>query len=290
METENASTNENTSTNKDTLDRLGKIATILIAVFTAITAYFTNSLTTKINSIKAVQEEGTAVSSLIKDLTTETNSTIKYDYAFLALERYLRNTDPDGELKPQDKEMLIGFAQTLILERINNFKGDTTTVINRILIPQRFLEKNDTVAYEKTQLELLNRNSKIELPSTVITASDSLAKYNPIAQSIDPNKDKSINLVIKKVCYIQYSNSAKKKDVEELQNKLKAKDWVAPGIENVKGTYKNTIRYFHAEDESVANAAKEVLGSGFKLLRVYNFEEKVPNNQIEVWINNNQEK
>lgn len=278
---------ENNKPNKDLFDKLGTVSTILIAVFTAFTAYHTNNLTNKINSIKAVQEEGTAVSGLIKDLTTETKSTLKYDYAFLALERYLRNTDPDGVLKPQDKEMLVGFAQTLILERINNSNSDSINMINRILIPQRFLEKNDTTALKLTQLELLNRNNKIVLPTTRITKSDSLFKYAPISQSVDPNKEKSIAMVVKKVCYIQYANASKKKEVEVIQSLFKANDWVAPGIENVKGDYKNTIRYFHDEDESVARKTNQLLGNGFYVLRVRNFENKVPNNQIEIWINNN---
>jgi len=272
---------------KDLLEQLGTFSTILIAVFTAFTAYHTNNLTGKLSTIKAIQDEGVSVSGLIRDLTTETNSTVKYDYAFLALERYLRNTNTDGKLKPQDKEMLVGFAQTLILERINYLGKDSNSSVNRILIPQRFLEKNDTIALKNTQHELVNRNNKIILPLNTIKASDSLFKYAPISQSIDPNKEKSIAMVVKKVCYIQYASASKREEIEELQNKIKENEWVVPGIEIVKGQYNNTIRYFHEEDQSLANSLNELLGYKFRILRVHNFEKKVPHNQIEVWVNNN---
>ena len=267
---------------KETLDKLSVLATTLIAVFTAFTAFNTNKLTGKVQSLKATQEEGTAVSNLIEKLSADNISTVKYDYAFLSLERYLRNTNEDGELKPQDKNMLVGFAQSLIYDRINNNQDTTANVINRILIPKRFLQKNDTLVLQEIQLELSKKFKK-----TIALYNDRADNLNatpPIYQTTDSIRSKSVSLILSKIAYIQYGDKSKKELALQAQQKLKNQSWIAPGIEKVDGDYKSTIRYFHDEDRFLANQANEALDGKFTLLRIFHFDKKVPKGQIEVWI------
>ncbi len=272
---------------KDFLSTFNTIVIIVTSIIASYTAFRTNALSYKINNLKATTEEGKTVSKLIDKFSGESISPQTFDFSFLSLERYLRNTTEDGSLKPQDKEMLVGFAQSIIYERIFKNTSNSDDVINKILIPRRFLEQNDTLVLKEIQSKLIGNNNKVVVPDQVIKATDSLFKFAPISQSIDSIKAKSISVILKRVAYIQYSNRDKKNNIVEIQAKFKSNDWVAPGIENVKGVYKNTIRYFHEEDKTYANQANNLLENKFILLRVYNFESKVPKGQIEIWINNN---
>lgn len=270
---------------KDLWDKLGSIASTVTAVMTVIITIWTNNLSNKLDNFKATTEEGKTVSDLIKELSTDNKSTIKYDYAFLSLERYLRNIG-NGDLKPQDKAMLVGFATALINDRIYNNTDTTRSAINRITIPEKFLKDNDSLGFQKLGIDFTNQNKIAKLPEK-IKPEDSLSAFEPVSQPVKSIQARSINLIFKKIVYIQYSNLKNKDQALEIQQKFKLKEWVTPNIDNVPGVYKNTIRYFHNEDYSSAKEAQEVLGNKYKLLRVYNFESKVPKGQIEVWINNN---
>ena len=272
---------------KDFLNTFNTIVLILISIVTAFTAYRTSTLTDKINNIKAVTEEGQAVSELIDKFSKDSLPTITFDFSFLSLERYLRNTTDDGSLKPQDRAMLVGFAQSIIYDRVFKNTSNSDDIINKILVPKRFLEQNDTMILKEIQSKLISNNNKIIVPTQEIKATDSLYIFQPISQSIDTIQAKSISLILKKVAYIQYSNRNKKNEIIEIQKKLKLKNWIVPGLENVKGAYKNTIRYFHEEDKAMANQANELLDNKFYPQPVRNFESKVPKGQIEIWINNN---
>ncbi len=273
--------------NKSYLTNFNTIVTVIISIITAYTAYRTSELTDKINNLKAVTEEGKTVCELIEKFSKDSIPVITSDFSFLSLERYLRNTTDDGSLKPQDRSMLAGFAQSIIYDRIFKNKSNSDEIISKILIPTRFLEQNDTLLLEEIKSKFTSNNNIVIVPTQVIKATDSMFKFQPISQSIDTLKAKSISLILKKVAYIQYSNQNKKNDVLAIQTKFRSNDWIAPGIENVKGNYKNTIRYFHDEDKGLADKSNELLGNKYYSLRVYGFEQKVPKGQIEIWINNN---
>lgn len=264
---------------KETLDKLQIISTSLIAVFTAITAFYTTNLSSKLENFKAVSQEGKTVSELVNTLS-DTKLTVKYDYAFLSLERYLRNIN-NGELKPQDKTMLVGFAQTLIYDRINN-NDDANNVTQRILIPRDFLEKNDTIVLSRIKQDLNEKYQKRVPPPDQFNPN--LVSVEPVAQTIDTSKSKTISLILNKVCYIQYAGNAQKDTAAKMQQELKANSWLVPGIEKVGGNYSNTIRYFHDEDQYLAIRAKELLGGNYMAKRIYNYENKAPKGQIEIWI------
>lgn len=269
---------------KDFLTTFNTIVLILTSILTAFTAYRTSTLNDKINNLKAVSEEGKTISAQIEKLTTDTTSTLKYDYAFLTLERYLKNTSEDGKLKPQDKEMLIGFAQSLILDRINSKKAISDKDKNKLLIPKQFLQKNDTVALNKLGYLLEDKNKTSNYPTTAVTSP--LASAPPVSQIVNLEKSKSISLVLNKVVYLQYSNGDKIDDVKLIQNNLKDKGWISPRSDLVKGTYSNVIKFFHSEDRDLAFEIKKTIGEQFRIVEVKNFEKKVPVGQLEVWINN----
>jgi hypothetical protein len=269
---------------KDFLTIFNTIVLTVTSIVTAFTAYRTSTLNDKINNLKAVSQEGQTISAQIEKLTTDTTSTLKYDYAFLTLERYLKNTSEDGKLKPQDKEMLIGFAQSLILDRINSKKAISDKDKNKLLIPKQFLQKNDTVALNKLGYLLEDKNKTPNYPTTAVTSP--LASAPPVSQIVNLEKSKSISLVLNKVVYLQYSNGDKIDDVKLIQKNLKDKGWISSRSDLVKGTYSNVIKFFHSEDRELAFEIKKTIGEQFRIVEVKNFEKKVPVGQLEVWINN----
>jgi hypothetical protein len=269
---------------KDFLSTFNTFILIITSIVTSYTAYRTSALNDKINNLKAISEEGHTVSTLIKDFSDDSKSTVKYDYAFLSLERYLRNTNADGELKPQDKTMLIGFAQTLIYDRFNN-QDKSKALDDKILIPTEFIEKNDSALYLKIMQKVHEDQQKKVLPTGNVGAS--LTKVEPISQNIDTAKSKLINIILKKVVYIQYADDNMKAIALDFQKKIKSKSWNAPDIEKIPGDYSNTIRYFYDDDQYFAKEVKEVLGTSYTITKITGFEGKAPKGQIEVWINTN---
>jgi molybdopterin converting factor small subunit len=273
---------------KDFLGTFNTIVIILTSIVAAFTAYRTTTLSDKISNIKAVTEEGKTVSELIDKFSKDSIPNRAFDFAFLSLERYLKNTTDDGSLKPQDKEMLVGFAQSIIYDRIFNNKKKSNVAINQILIPKKFLQLNAKEVLKEIEIELSTKNNKIIIPTHVIKEKDSLYIFNPVSMPIDDIKAKAISLILKKVVFIQYSEKNNENEVTKIQNLLKKTGWLTPSIENVPGNFKNTIRYFHDEDRIYANELNQNLKKKYVLLRVYNFESKVPNGQLEVWLNNKQ--
>lgn len=267
---------------KDFLSTFNTVVLIVTSIITAFTAYRTSTLNDKINNLKAVSEEGRTISSQIEKLTADTISTLKYDYAFLTLERYLKNTSEDGQLKPQDKEMLVGFAQSLILDRINSKKAISEKDKSKLLIPKQFLEKNDTLTLNQLAYLLENKNKVSIYPTEVVNSS--IASAQPVSQIVNLEKSKSISLILKKVVYIQYSDKINNDEVNAIQKSLKDKGWISPRSEFVKGNYSNVIKYFHSEDRDLAYEIKNIIGDQFRIVQVRKFENKVPKGQLEVWI------
>lgn len=275
---------------RDKWDKLSLIGTFIsstvVVIFTSVTAWYGGQITRQLENYKAVQQEGIAVSSLIKELTKDTTSTIKYDYAFLSLERYLKNTNEGVTLKPQDKEMLVGFAQSLILDRYSSNKPISEKDQARILIPSQFLEKNDPATLQNIKYILESKSKSPNYPVDKIADEKTLQSNAPVSQTTNINKTNSIGLIIKKIAYIQYTNPKNVNYIKTLQNNLKSKQWIAPKLELVNGSYSNIIKYFHPEDLDLAEEAKQVLGNNFKIVSNLQYQDKVAKGQIEIWVNN----
>ena len=280
--------------NKDFWDKLGTIGTFvsstLIVIFTTIVTIHTNKLSNQIEEFKVAMDENKMINDLVKNISFDTTSNVKYDFALLALERYLKNTNTDGTLKDQDKEMLVGFAQSLILDRNSFTKNISEKDQYRILIPKEFLEKYDTSRLQLIQNILASKNKKAIYPNDSLEGNNQeLKNIGPVSQVSDTTLSNSIGIILKKMLYIQYSNPDKFKEVEQIRQIFKDNKWLTPGMECVKGTYDNIIKYFHIEDREIANEANSLMGGKYRVIAIHNpkYENLVPKGQIEIWISNN---
>jgi len=280
--------------NKDFWDKLGVIGTFLsstlIVVFTTVVTMRTNQLSHEVEEFKTVMEENKMIGGLVMEISKDTTSTVKYDFALLALERYLRNASDDGNLKSQDKDMLVGFAQSLILDRKILHDDISDKNSNRILIPQAFLEKYDSIKYRVTMNTVAGTDKSSNLPDdSAKNTTSEVVQYAPVSQLTDTTQSNTISLLIKKMVYIQFSNDNDRKEVEGIQQKFISSKWIAPGIQQVSGSYTNMIKYFHDEDEDIANEANVLLGNKYKIIPSISpkYQKLVPKGQIEIWIADN---
>ncbi|HEY2725655.1 MAG TPA: LytR C-terminal domain-containing protein [Parafilimonas sp.] len=276
--------------NKDLWDKIGVIASfiqiVVIGAFTAVVSFYSAKMTNKLNFYKGGMDENQMISKLVTDLTNnDSGSHVKTDFALLSLERYLKSSQ-DGNLKSYDEDMLSGFAQSIILDRIlkQSKSEDSDMKQNEILIESDFLKKNDTTGYAR----ILNIISSKEKQSHYPAIAKNIDTSAPVNQVSDVAKTQTISLIFSKTCYIQYSNPGSKNLAESFQDKLNAKGWNVPKIQRVQGSYSTLIKYFHSEDVDNATTLKETLGlpANTRIIQVNGFESKVPLGQLEVWIGN----
>lgn len=272
---------------RDFWDKLGIIGTFLsstiIVAFSSIVTCSTNRLSNKIEEFKTSMDENKMINELVKEISNDSSSTIRGDFTLLALERYLLNSGKDTVLKLQDRNMLVGFAQSLILDRENNFEND----LNMILIPQEFLARYDSARLKLVNNILAKKSKKTILPAENLAINDSnLRETEPISQISDATQSKMMSIILKKVAYIQYSNLEKQNEIKTIQKKLVDNKWIAPGIEYVKGNYSNTIKYFHDEDSEIAYEANKILDNKFDVIPITSSKMKklAPKGQIEIWV------
>ena len=280
--------------NKDFWDKLGVIGTFLsttvLVIFSTLVTMQTNKLSHQVEEFKTQMQENTMISQLVTQISKDTSSNVKFDFALLALERYLRNASPDGKLKSQDKDMLVGFAQSLILDRKFSFSDVSENNTDRILIPLEFLDKYDSTKKKATGITV-NDNNKIKVTpaDSLNNSSEAITQAPPVSQLTDTSQSNIISLLIKKMVYIQFANRDKRKNAQDIQQTFIKNNWVAPGIEHVNGSYANIIKYFHYEDEALAIEANSLLGNKFKITPsiTRKYQKLVPKGQIEIWIANN---
>lgn len=274
---------------KDIWDKLGVISTFLsstlIVIFTTLVTYYTAALSNKVETFEKKIDENKMIGELIKDLNkneTEAGS-IKSDFTLLTLERYLRNNNENGELCIQDKEMLVGFAESLILNNKKSIVIDKDEISYKI--PRDFLNKYDTVKWNKiVNLYGIDKTKSVYPVNSV--SNDIIIKQQPVSQVVDTVKSSEISSILKKIVYIQYSSKIDLKKAEDLRNKFKNNEWAAPRIDKVKGNFNNIIKFFHPEDEGIAQEANKLLDNKFKIIRSISakYQRLVPKGQIEVWV------
>lgn len=273
--------------NKDAWDKVSVIATfiqiVVIGGFTVLVSFYTARMSNKLDMYKSGLDENEMIAKLVTELTNDTTSTLKTDFALLSLERYLKSSQ-QGELKIYDKEMLTGFAQSIILNRfLNTSKANTDTGLNQIFIESKFLQKTDSVAYVNVLAIISNGQKRTEYPKQVI---GDVAALQPINQVTDEANTQAISLLFNKTCYIQYASPALKSKAEDIRKVLLTKKWYAPGLEYVAGSYKNYVKYFHAEDADLANNVRDIAGNNTSTILIQGFQSKIPKGQLEIWIGN----
>jgi hypothetical protein len=266
--------------NKDFWDKLGIIATfiqiVVIGAFTAVVSLYTARMNNKLDTYKTGMDESGMIQKLVMDLSTEDSSNVKTDFALLSLERYLRSSK-QGELQDYDKNMLCGFAESIIWDRIRKKKNE-----NEILIPIQFLSNNDTLREKELLSKIKGSETQTTHPDKV---NDSLINVKPVNQVNDTGSMKAISFLFNKTCYIQYADMTLKDTAEKFRKKLVAKGWYAPGIEYVEGNYKTSIRYFHPEDNGLVASLQDLFENNNVITSpIYKFGSRVPKGQVEVWI------
>ena len=230
-------------------------------------------------------EESKIIQSLIEDLTTKQEES-RNDVALLSLEKYLLSKD--NENNENDKMYIKEVAATILRQRMH----DDSSFSLESSIPYRMLNKYDSVAatavfteYSQSKRDT-SRYLKIQGPLTARTVDT----IQPIIQSRNATEANIISSFNKRICYIQYNNQQNVDAVRGFQTMLKSKTWIAPGIDYVEGDYKNTIKYFNAEDkalaERAASLAQQSFRSSFQIVPILSSKYKVPKGQIEVWVNN----
>ena len=276
--------------NKDIWDKLGAIGTFLsttvLVVFTSLVGYQTSILSDKVATFEKRIDENKMISDLIEKITLDTimKSTIKSDLTLLTLERYLRNNTEGGNLTFQDKEMLVGFAESLIL---NTKKTGINKEELSYKVPRDFLIKYDTIKWNNiVSLYGVGKTNSIYPENLVYNST--IKNQQPVSQVTDTLKSELITSILKKIVYIQYAPSIDIKNVENIQQNFKDNQWAAPRIDRVKGKFSNTIKYFHPEDEGLAIEAGKLLNNGYIIVPSINskYQKLVPKGQIEVWASN----
>ncbi|OHT43968.1 hypothetical protein [Flavobacterium tructae] len=274
--------------NKNIWEKLGTIGTFLsttvLTIFTAIVGYQTSVMSDKVATFEKRINENRMISELIEKFETSMKGTIKSDLALLTLERYLRNNTEGGVLAVQDREMLVGFAESLIL---NTKKNDINIKELSYKVPRDFLMKydlkrwNDIVAkYGPIKTDYIGSKQNV---------SDSTITYQqPVYQVADTQKATLVTSILDKIVYIQYESDVEIKKVEKMQQIFKDNQWAAPGIDKVNGKFSNIIKYFHPEDERLAKEANKILEGKYKIVNSITpkYQKLVPKGQIEVWTSN----
>lgn len=273
--------------NKDIWDKVGIIATfiqiVILGGFSVFISFYTAKMTNQLNTFKSGMDENTMIAKLVGDLTTDTSTNVKTDFALLALERYLKSSG-DNKLEEYDIDMLTGFAQSIILERFFNKNGQfsTSEKLNEIFIESNFLQRTDSVAYNEV-LALINSAEKVTSYPKLVERNINTVK--PVNQAINSTNVKALGILFKKTCYIQYADANAKSAAEVLEKNLTSKSWNVPAVKYVPGNYGTIVRYFHPEDLELAKKVEKALNkSGVTMLLVSGYESSVPKGQLETWI------
>lgn len=271
---------------KDNWDKMGVVGTFLsstlIVIFTTLVTFQTSVLSNKVDAFEQKIDENRMIGELVKDLSDTTASTLKTDFALLALERYMRNNNEKSELCMQDKEMLTGFAESIIL---NYKKSDLTRPLElQTKIPKDFLFRyKDTAKWNNIVAVIYPKSeTTVDLSKTTVT---DIAKTAPVSTVSDTTKSAEISSILKKIVYIQYAKGIGRDGAENLQKTFTANKWAAPGIEKVGGNYHNIIKYFHPEDKAYADQANKLLNDQYVIVNAASpkYQRIVPKGQIEVW-------
>jgi hypothetical protein len=263
---------------KDRWDKLDVLSKLVSGVLLAAIA-----LVVKLgaDNIASSLQTGQLVQSLIADLTTKDEKT-RQDVALMALddtvgdrkaglvcniaERIFRDRDESNSAAPFDEKQS---------------QGSTAFATIDHRCPERA---------EKIRAELLKAGeggeSRKQLRSDPDSSRSSEKQVAPEAQLLAR--------AFKKIVYIQFKNEVNRQFAQDLQNALAQQGFTAPGVERVAAEFPTSIRFFHAEDQVLAEQARQVTetflrGRGYRPdVRIDNLSGskfRVPTGQVEAWIN-----
>lgn len=268
---------------QSTKDLLGLVVPALQLLMLGI---LTALITFNIDKFKAGIDESVMINELVKDLSKDSiKSNIKSDFVLLSLERYLKRSH-NGDLKDYDKEMLVGFAKSIIINQLSSSdtRGDQKT--NNMRIPKEILHRYDSTNYNSfisTVYDEILKETKIDTIEL-----KNMSSATPVRQMINPQKSTLLNILIPKSVYFQYNDPDKVLSVDSIRLVFQNKKWNAPSLELVKTDFENSIRYFHTEDYKLVEETVKTLNDcklkDFKVIHLTKYQN-VPKGQIEIWIN-----
>jgi hypothetical protein len=232
-------------------------------------------------------DESKIIQSLIEDLTTK-QAESRNDVALLSLEKYLMS-DSNNKNFQINKAYITEVSETILRQRIQEDSSLTleSSIPFKILNKYNKAEANIVLTEDgDNKRDASNSNLKEKGP----LSDSAVTNLQPIIQSKNATEANVISSFNKKICYIQYNNSAGEDKIRDFQNALKTKEWVAPGIDYVAGNYNNIVKYFNDEDktlaEKAATIAKAYFNNDFQVVAILSSKYKVPKGQLEIWINN----
>jgi len=230
------------------------------------------------DKIAQANQESQIIQKLIEDLTAE-KATTRNDIALMTLEHYLLKENAN-RLDDNNRKFLSNIAESILSERL--MQDSALRSENQFSI--QVLKEYDTIRYKQFYTDLQLRKIKDNTPRDSVT--DPI-KRTPIGNST-PEEATAIKTINKKLVYIQFADSTKQPAIQKLQAVCNKKGWSAPGIEKVRGSYHNTIKYFNQQDSTYAknikHIADSVLQTSFKIVPVISTKYNVPVGQAEIWI------
>jgi hypothetical protein len=257
----------------DRLDVLGKFtSSVLLAAIALL-------LKSGSDKISYSLQKGDLVRNLIADLTTQDSRT-RQDIALIALNRSVGSQEED--------ELLVSeIAERLFLD----LRGPDTAADES--------QSLGSIAFRV--LEHRNPRRAAALREQILAVRDSITRAtlrsqpdtSALAAAATPAQARLLARAFSNVIYIQYRNAADSDFAEQLRTAIAGQGFHAPGIERVEGNFRNWIRYFHAEDQPLADSIASLTRTFFAErgrpldLKIQNLGGRgfqAQRGQIELWI------
>lgn len=253
----------------DKLDILGRIFSGIVLVVIAMV------IKSGSERIAFSMQSGQLVQSLIADLTTQ-DQQARQDVALLALDHSIGAENPP--LVSDIAERLFRDTQSRDSARSHALGGVAFRVLEH-RAPQRAQLIRDS-------LESLVQEERATLVSNPDTAM--------LAMQRAPAASELIARVFPSIVYVQFRNEDERSTATALQQALLASGFNVPGVEHVDAQYRNWVRYFHPEDQALAERAAR-RSEAFLAERGHVVEFRVqdlsgsgynpPRGQVELWMN-----
>ncbi|RZS93542.1 hypothetical protein [Aquimarina brevivitae] len=193
--------------------------------------------------------------------------------------------------------MLVGFMYLVYsLKTLNDSLKDKKEELSELT--EKIKSNTDSLHYIEEKLKL--KQNLLDSIIDQIEASDNQALQLKIDNKISINqalentlKTKSLVKNYTQVVYIQVNDQNTEKYLNEIKllESLKENNYKAYGYDMQKKRANNTVRYFHPKDSVNAVRLGETItrltGINVKTQYITGLERKVPDNQLEVWLNKN---
>ena len=224
-------------------------------------------------------QTGQLVQSLIADLTTKNEKT-RQDVALIAL---------NYAVGDQKAGLVCEIAERIFRDREEGDSGggvDEKQSLGSIAfatIAHRCPERADQI---REALLKDSEASRARLRSDPDSSRPSERQIAPQAQLLAR--------AFKKLVYIQFTGEANRELARDLGKAFTEQGFAAPGVERVAAEFATSIRFFHADDQLLAEQARQVTETflrdrGFlsdvKVEDLSGSKFKVPIGQVEAWIN-----